>query len=231
MVKFEGLTVEQKTAAGCFSSSRFVPLEPTAAANWFWFVQRGCHAPSSGSLSPLPLPLPLPLSPPVCHHAPLSVRALLGVWLSLSVPLCLFTVGQSTPPDALSSRRCFSEVELTALRVAPTARLSALPPLRLERNMWQGHYLSTAAAAILLKEANGFATIIEDTDGQTKQRATCPLRAVAALRCTALRHLAHTQPWCTVHCCRHATRRLDMDSYGMREPFRCRWSTPRTHRL
>jgi len=96
------------------------------------------------------------------------------LWACLCLCLCtatlpLFTVGQTG--DALSSRRCFTQAELASLRVAPTARPSALPPLRLERNMWQGHFLTTAAAAILLKEANGFATVIDDTDGQTRRHA------------------------------------------------------------
>lgn len=112
-----------------------------------------------------------------------SVRALLWACLCLGiVPLSLFTLGQSTP-DALSSRRCFTEAELTALRVAPSARPTAMPPLRLERNMWQGHYLSTAAAAILLKEANGFDTLIEDTDGQSHSYGAA--RRGAVLRCAA----------------------------------------------
>lgn len=152
-----------------------------------------------------------------------SVRALL--WACLC--LCTVPLGQSTP-DALSSRRCFTEAELTALRVAPTARPAALPPLRLERNMWQGHYLSTAAAAILLKEANGFATLIEDTDGQTT--ATARRGRVAALRCSAPPTPRHAA-WFTVHCRRQSTRRLDTDSCT-REPFRCRGvGTARAHAL
>jgi hypothetical protein len=66
---------------------------------------------------------------------------------------------------------CFSELELNRLGIFPTKwrpDADSLPPIKIERNLWQGMYISTAIIQTLLEEALNFRTEIIDTDANIR---------------------------------------------------------------